>query len=344
MRVLAYADLQATIGHERSFTQPTKSLQLWRMERFFDEVKRIYDQFECHALWDLGDTTDDRVAIPVPVLDLLCDRLEHFTGKWNIKLVGNHEQYLRDTTVNAGKAFRKHFQVVETVDVFEYGKFNILCASYHDDFQVITDFLRNAPQHRSILLGHFPVVGCQMSTGTSLTGVPRNMLSFVKLGLLGHVHLPQQIDDLHYIGSPFQQHWGEAGEHKRVAVLDISEQGIFKLGWQLIQGMPLYRQVNFEEWQRLVKPDSEDRYKVVLTSLEETEAFYAHPLANRVDEPIHDYAQTVKTQSTNGGSISNSKEDLMKRYMAENPPGERHIEMDDATMLAFGEEISQPSQ
>ncbi len=341
MRVLIFSDLQATDGHERCFTDPSKPLQLWRVNKFFSEIQRIYTEYRCSAIFDLGDTTDDRTAIPLSVIDLLCDRLEAFDGKWNIKLVGNHEQFLRDTKVHAGKMFRHFFHVVETCETIRFGNVNILCVSYHDDVEAILKFIRSQPKtERSILLGHFQLAGCQMASGMAVTGVPRDTLKFVEIGLLGHIHKPQTIGNLHYIGSPFQQHWGESGEDKRVAVLDISDTEL-SVNFVPLEGFPRYRQVTFPEFVECVKENSEDRYKVVLRSIEETEHFYAHPLANRADEAVYAYEQSAEPGAAEiGGDIPRSKQDILLRYMAKTPPKDIGITLDDEAVLQFGEGIT----
>jgi hypothetical protein len=340
MKVLVYSDAQATDGHERCYTDPTKPLQLWRIERMYGELQRIYTEHKCQALWDLGDTTDDRTAIPVSVIDLVCDRLDFFDGKWNLKLVGNHEQFLRDTRIHAGKMFRHFFHVVDTCEVIRFGKVNILCVSYHDDIEAILAFIRRQPKlEKSILIGHFQVAGCQMNSGLAATGVPRDQLKFVDIGLLGHIHKPQTMGNLHYVGSPFQQHWGESGEQKRVAILDITDAGV-EVEFVPLTGFPVYRQVSFPEFMDCVQETSEDRYKVLLTSLEETEKFYAHPLFNRADEAIYAYEQEESAGQDCNSEIPRSKQDILVRYMTKNPPGDLGIVLDDEAMLQFGEGIT----
>ena len=277
----------------------------------------------------------------MPVIDLMCDRLERFTGKWNLKLVGNHEQFLRDTKIHAGKMFRSFFHVVDGCELIPCGNVNILCASYHDDDHAVMEFLRVHRAKRPILLlGHFQLAGCQMNSGLAASGFSREMLDFVNIGLLGHIHKPQSLGKLHYVGSPFQQDWGESGDAKRVAIVDIQGSQI-DVSWVPLEGFPAYRQVSFADFLASVRPDSEDRYKVVLKSIEETEKYYAHPLANRADEAIYDYEQTVETNGTETGDpIPRSKQDIMLRYLKQNPPKDLGIALDDDTMLAYGDQIS----
>lgn len=344
MKVLCYTDAQATDGHERCLTDPTRLLQLWRIQRLYQELQRIYTEYKCEALWDLGDTTDDRNAIPVSVIDLLCDSLEFFDGERNLKLVGNHEQFLRDTRVHAGKMFRRFFHVVDTTQTIRIGKVNILCVSFHDDPQAILDYLQRAPKTTpSVLIGHFQVVGCQMSSGMAATGIPRDAIDFVNIALLGHIHKPQTLGNgnVHYIGSPFQQHWGEAGEDKRVAILDISDDGV-QVEWIPLTGFPRYRTVDYAEFCQLANEKSEDRYKVVLRDLAETEKFYAHPLCNRVDEAIYSYTQETEGDLVQSNpAIPHTKAAILEAYVNKYPPGDTGLALDAQAVLEFGEALTQ---
>lgn len=310
----------------------------------YSELKRIYDAYNCEALWDLGDTTDDRNAIPVPVIDSVCDCLEPFDGQWNIKLVGNHEQWLRSTKVHAGKMFRRYFDVVESTKVIRMENVNVLCVSYHDDSSAIVDFLRRCPRNvPTILLGHFQVVGCQMSSGIAATGVPLEEMKFAQISLLGHIHKPQEIGNrVHYVGSPFQQHWGETGEDKRVGILEIGGPQGDTLNWVPMTGFPRYLQVSFPQFIKLVEEKSEDRYKVVLKNIEETEQFYAHPLSNRADEAIYAYENQGAPETVAEDVAVRSKNDVMREYLRKNPPLNSGVALDEESMLQYGESLLGP--
>lgn len=310
----------------------------------YQELKRIYDEYRCDGLWDLGDTTDDRTAIPVPVIDLICDALEPFKDGFNIKLVGNHEQWLRSPSVHAGKMFRHYFNVVETTKIIPLENVNIACVSYHDDTTAIVDFLNQCPRHKPVIvLGHFQVVGCQMASGAAATGVPARALSFAYLSLLGHIHRAQEIAcNIHYVGSPFQQHWGEATEPKRVLVIEFDGGRGEKMISVPMRGFPEYRQVSFSEFLERVREDSEDRYKVVLTSVEETERFYAHPLHVRASEAIYNYTVPgVESDVAEGAVVANDRSSILREYMKLYPPGENEVDLDEESMLAAAEQIVQ---
>lgn len=295
MRLLAYADLQATDGSERCFRGADTSLQQYRVSLFFEKLYTIYEENSCEGLIDLGDTTDDRSAIPVPVIDTVLAGLDRFPENGlNYKIIGNHEQFLRDTSIDVSRLFSRHFTVVNR-DVVAFGSTRVVFASYPANHDELTQWLAKqaAGPSPKLLFGHFQVVGARMNSGLAIMGIPREVLDRFRLSLLGHVHLPQTIGSrIHYVGSPFQQNWGEAGQAKRVAIVDTEA---LTVEWVPLEGFPVYRQADFATFTTQYSADSEDRWRVVLHSQDEAERFYAMPEAAYC-EPIHAYgAGTGKT-------------------------------------------------
>lgn len=322
MKLLVFADLQATNGHERCRSQPNVSLQQWRVTKFFTDALAIYNEHECDGVIDLGDTTDDRSSIPVPTLDALMAGIEQFPDSpWNIKIVGNHEQYIRDGRVNTGRLFRHKFNVVDTMKVFKYDTRRLVFASFGTELEITDYLMKTADRYQDnalVLFGHFQVQGCLMNSGIAPNGVPLAALKQFQLGLLGHVHKPQDVTDrIHYVGSPFQQNYGEAGESKRVGILDLDQ---LTLTWVKLEGYPRYRVIEWSEWES-VDFTSEDRVKVILRNQEDVAAFYAHQHCALADEAIYDFERApdsgvsakVESSGWSAGSV-------LERYTRLNPP------------------------
>lgn len=351
MKALCYTDLQATDGHERCFNDPTQSLQISRVSALYSILLQIYKEHRCDCLWDLGDTTDDRTAVPVPAIDAVCYGLGQFPqSQWNLKLIGNHEQYLRNTNVHIGEMFMPFFNVVPGNQAFTQGNTRILCCSYPaciaDTAQWIGDQHKLAQKagQKVILLGHFSVMGCMTGDGRLLEGMPKDIVSWADLGLLGHIHKPQSITKrIHFIGSPFQQNWGERGEEKRVAIVDISTATV---KWVLITGFPLYQSVGLEEFKELCSVETEDRFKVILKTQAEAATFYAHPLAHRA-EPIYEFTEEIEeSESTGGAKAQTSKwsfDSVVRRYVERYTPDASGIPASVEEMVDYGKEIAVPS-
>ena len=342
MRALCYADLQATDGHERSRLNPAKTLQQARVEKFYADLLAIYKQYNCEALWDLGDTTDDRSSVPVPTIDAVIAGLEAFPqSDWNLKLIGNHEQYLRNTKVNVGRLFKPFFNVIDGNAAYSCGEVTIHCASYPAADEELVAWLQKQARTKgpSILLGHFQVLGCQMNSGQAVTGIDIKLLRFANLTLLGHVHAPQSLGKgIHYVGSPFQQNWGEAGEQKRVGIVDTDS---CEVNWIPLRDYPSYREVSVDEFADIDISTTEDRFKVVITNPDEAQRFYSTPSSGAV-EPVYSYdvAATVESSGTlpaeeGGWGI----EDVMRRYMKKTPIQGLASEVSEADLLQFGADI-----
>jgi hypothetical protein len=342
-RALVYTDLQATEGHEKCRHDPTKSLQIWRVNRFYDQLHKIYNDYDCDCLWDLGDTMDDRTAVPVPAINSVCGNLERFpVNEWNLKLIGNHEQYLRNTKVNIGRMFSPFFSVCEQNTLYQTddGVYILACpypAEEGDTMKWINSIRSRVAGHPCILIGHFQLAGCFGPGGELPTGVLPEDVQFVNIGLLGHIHKPQQLGKLYYVGSPFQQNWGEASEDKRVGVVDILNQTV---EWVPILGFPRYMEVSLEDFKELATADTEDRFRVVLKSQAQAAEFFAHPMAHTAAS-VYDFNVSSCNTDTDTEIEGDSwtPENVMRRYTDQNKPADRGIDISPDEMLGIGLQI-----
>lgn len=350
MRVLLYSDLQATEGHERCFSNPTISLQQFRVRKFYDQVSNLAKSHGCQAVWDLGDTTDDRNAIPIATADAVLEGISKLpSSKLNIKLIGNHEQMVRSGDIHIGRMFDRRFHVVGVREIIplNHNTAVVACAFPGNDSEAaewIRKSIREAKHDFQVVvfLGHFQVLGCQMNSGQSLTGIPKKAMEQADIAFLGHVHKWQKFaPNQYYVGSPFQQNFGEANEEKFVAVLDTEH---LTVDWVQLEGFPKYQTVSFQDFAREIAPTSEDRYKVVLRSPEEAEQFYAHPYSSRVVEPIYAYERSAVEGLSNAAVQMSgdqwSLESVLKRYVSKVPPSSRGVLLSEDEMLEYGHQIA----
>lgn len=334
MRLLCYGDLQATDGDELCFTQPNVTLQHYRVARFFDDLVKIYADYGCDGVVDLGDTTDDRSAIPIPTVEVLGAGIAKIPKGENFKLTGNHEQYLRDISVNNRRLFQHRFHVFDDRKIINFGsQWSGFFVSYPADHKELTEWLIKETQRirgPKILFGHFQAQGAFYNNSTALTGVPKDVLNKFNLVLLGHVHLPQSVTPtIHYVGSPFQQDWGESNQQKRVGIVDTDAMTV---EWVPLSGYPEYRSVTMDEFTKLAEEASEHRYKVTLNSHEETEAFFRHPHFNRATAN-YNYDETPAEQSNETHDWS--FDGICRRYLKQVPPSTFGIELSDDDMLGI---------
>jgi len=208
MRFLIYGDLQAADGHERCFNNPSMPLQRWRVNTFMAFVRETYDKYGCDGLIDLGDTTDDRQAIPIPTIHSVLTPLSRFWGKQNIKLIGNHEQWLRSTEMDPGVMYKGIFNVVKSHDVIDF-KCGVVfaCVSYIDDKdelkKAVAETVKKAKNiagigRKVVLLGHFSVQEALAHNLTLQDGLCPDDIPKVDAAFLGHIHKHQQFKPNHF--------------------------------------------------------------------------------------------------------------------------------------------------
>lgn len=339
MKLLVYSDLQGTDGDESCRSDPTQSLQHYRIVRFYADLERIYTEHKCQGVIDLGDTTDDRASIPMPTIDAVGAGLERIPdSEYNFKLTGNHEHFLRNTTINNRHLFKHKFTVIDNVAIYDIDGINAVFCSYPASMKELAEWLhKNVKSFEApaALFGHFQVAGCKLNNGTALDGIPQKLLAPFACSLLGHIHIPHSIgEDIHYVGSPFQQDWGEAGQKKRVAIFNTEHEDFVE--WVPLAGYPEYRQVAWDKFKTL-KNIEEHRYRVLLRSHEETELFFQHPLFQQV-EPVYEYdaAVTEELKTEQNWTFDG----IVRRYMALVPPNKIGIDIEAEEVLSFGIDLA----
>lgn len=342
MRLIVYSDLQATESGDQCFNSPGTDLQLFRVQAFFAKLKNLYTEFDCEGIVDLGDTFDDRSAIGIRSLDTVLAGLEQIpAGAFSVKLIGNHDQFLRNGSIHNGRIFKPRFTVPDANEIIDLEGTLIFLASYPDEHSKLTQWLDTESlrhrQRRKILLGHFQMVGATLQGGTeAVLGVPRNIVERFDLTLLGHIHLPQSLGKrIHYVGSPFEQNWGEAGQSKRVAVLDTKT---LSVKWLPLTGFPVHRRGSLKEFEAQFDPASEDRWKVELRNHADSERFYAMPESVRY-EAVYAYDTQDSVQNRDEPPTDWSLGASLDRWVKTVPPANYGIELQPEEVVEIGRQL-----
>lgn len=342
LRALVYSDLQAEDGNEFLRSDPTTPLQRWRVRRLYADLAQLFVKHKCQFLIDLGDTTESRTGIKWGAMS------EVARGLWSInpdpalslKLIGNHEQPMRNGLETPADAYLRHHFVIRDraiICIDEEGP-AIVCASYPANHADLTLWLENTTRtlagKKILLLGHFQAIGAKMPSGFAENGIPAAALAPFTLGLLGHVHRPQSVagTNCHYVGSPFQQNLGEQDEEKRVGLLDLRT---LELKWlPLPSRYPAYRSMGVEEFEKCAAKMGEDRLTVSITNAKEAEQFRVHPLNAEARTSLEHYE--TPAAATPSANVPTSREGLMERQVEDNPL--ENWEKSD--LLALGRELA----
>jgi DNA repair exonuclease SbcCD nuclease subunit len=240
------------------------------------------------------------------------------------------------------------FRVVKSHEVIDFPRCPVVfaCVSYVDDEEklkkVVAETILKATTvaggRKVVLLGHFSVKGA-MAHGMEIEdGLDTKDISKVDATFLGHIHKFQEFKPRHfYVGSPFQQNFGELNETKYVMILDTKAGKVYPIDTK----MPQYHRHSFDQFEASVVDNSEDRFEVKLKSFQEAEKFYAHPLSHRA-VPIYDYIESSPSTSNVESStpeMSFEVNALMKAYLENNPPNKKGLLTTSEDLLAFGQEL-----
>jgi DNA repair exonuclease SbcCD nuclease subunit len=323
MRFLVYTDLQATEGSDRCFVDPSLPLQRYRVKRFFGFLAKVFNDEQCDAIIDLGDTTDDRSYIPRATLDSLLGGLSQFAPNSNgIKLTGNHEQLIKYADVNSKHLFQPYFGAVDPETILLDEKVEAVCHPFHEDYDAVNATIEKRlaglrPESFKVLLAHGDVCGVRYDSGEACKkGIDPKLVERFDLALLGHVHRHQKISrNAYYVGSPFQQDFGEAAQRKFVVVFDTEHPKTLK--WITVEGMPEYRVVDLKDFVSKASPTEEHRYWVTLNSIEETEQFYADPKSILGQAKLTYTAKLAESAKADSEALSDRQ--LLERYAATRP-------------------------
>lgn len=313
MRALVYADLQADIGSSSMRGNPAQNLQLWRCRRFFNQMAELCEKHDCACVWDLGDTTDNRTSIAIPVIDLITEGIRKLPDhEGNLKLIGNHEQFYRDPRLHSGSIYDTRFAVIETFKRVKVCDRYVACVSYPYNEAEVLKWIEALPdKEKTTLLGHFQMKNARLDNGVSTSGIPLEAVRPFAQVLLGHVHRGQAMaDNVHYVGSPFQQNWGEAGQEKRVGIFDLQS---LQVEWISLDGYPTHHEVSLAEMKK-IEP-AENFYRVMLQSKDEARAFYKGDLPTYAI-PVYNYSNApAEVESDSSSPAAWSPADCVRKWV-----------------------------
>jgi len=320
MRLILFADLQAAEKTDRCFSDPATPLQRWRVTKFYEWLYALANELEVDGVVDAGDTTDRRDAIALPTIHAILaagakigKRFEH-----NFKVQGNHDHHVKDGSIHNGEMFSRDYRVVsDGVSKFELPDgTTLVCAPFSENTQKLAEDLLAFADKNAICVGHFQVAGAEMNSGVSEAGVPLTALRGYAFTILGHVHKPQTVcKGVHYVGSPFQQDYGESGEDKRVALIDTKK---LTVEWIPVEGFPVYRVMELEPFLKLKKSKvhPEDRFRVRVSSVQDAARIAAAPLGRQAEPEFQPReADRPETQSAASWNL----QDAMRAWVKSHP-------------------------
>lgn len=180
----------------------------------------------------LGDLFDSRTKIDVDVYYATWQAVKSLTEVVDVTLLlGNHDSYAKSGESHSLEPFKSICHVIDEYQVwdetdFKNETFRIAAHPWVDDVQKLKDKLATLSECGLLLIHQGmqeAAIGPYAATGHGKLSVKDLPLDKVKYVFAGDYHKRQFFGPgsrVHYIGSPYQLNFGEAGEEKALTLLD----------------------------------------------------------------------------------------------------------------------------
>jgi len=185
-------------------------------------LKRVYDIFRknrCECVFFLGDLFNTKYRVAASVLSAVTDFFKNEPLK-TIFIPGNHDLASNGCLIDFLKLSDTHI-VIEEPSILEIDELEFLFHPYTRDVKNM--LLEDA----DVLLMHQYIHGTYKINNIPITfsenisdSIDPNKLSKYKMVLSGHLHLPLDIGNIHFIGTPFTNSFGETESNMGFVILD----------------------------------------------------------------------------------------------------------------------------
>lgn len=212
---------------------------------------------EINKIVFLGDLLDKSSRIKNDVFVPLFKKIEHMKEQgiemWFI--FGNHDITSTNTNSSILEVFEKYGHLVNSIQTYELGNFTInMCPFTKDESLVPT-------VNADYLFTHLNIMGFDLGggriAGEEQQAFPVSMFSNYKTVFTGHYHKRQCIDNVQYIGAPYQLNFGDAGDYNKgfeVLNLKNGEREFIKY-----DKAPIFRKYTYDElWNKIENEKSLD--------------------------------------------------------------------------------------
>lgn len=184
-------------------------------------------------LFILGDLFDNPLETNVLVKNIVINIFNTLINKFpklQIKiLTGNHDIYYKTTLETSSLAIFNHFpqiEIIKTIKPININGIDILCVPWlvKDSF-IKNEFLKLIDDNISydLCFGHFEVNQFEIIPSVyEQKGLPIEAFKNFKYVYSGHFHIRNTIQNVNYLGSPYEITWNDYGNSKGITLIDIS--------------------------------------------------------------------------------------------------------------------------
>jgi DNA repair exonuclease SbcCD nuclease subunit len=226
-RIALTSDLQ--FDEYARWSQQTEGGTTTRLDDFlkcFEWVVSSAVAQHCTHLFVLGDVFESRTAISIPVLDRVCLAFAKAEEQLRVVvLAGNHDSYLRDTSLTSTRVLQgvvNHVVTVPTVMTVDVGGGRIGLVPWDDDPLTLAQGVSTMRVAGvDYLFSHVMLKGAITGSPHGIPVTSMTQTEFKRV-LLGDVHAPTKIgQNIQYLGAPLQINYGDVGGERGFWTLDL---------------------------------------------------------------------------------------------------------------------------
>lgn len=307
------ADWQFALGNRLSTpNEQNVSSRLNDALNCFDWVVNTCVQQGCEGLFILGDVFDSRTVLDLPVIDRVCRKMKEVSQRLPLSILsGNHDSYLRQSSINSLQMFLG----VATVHSVPCVVGDFAFVPWTED---VKDFenavIGCANAGAKYLLSHMLVEGAVPKA----SGVPVGILHperFERI-FLGDVHSPECVDtggptDIQYVGSAMQIDYRDVDGLRGFIIFDAAANDFEYFQNEISPRFHILSDISFEEVRKgdyvRVRTGSAESSRVVVEALKQHSE---EPIAIESDfVEVEDLALRLDVHSSDG------EQAVIKKYV-----------------------------
>lgn len=212
-------------------------------ELYLEIIKNFFTKTLIKTLQDykitdvriLGDLFDCRNNINVRTLNVVLDifdwyQLNHPEIKFKI-LLGNHDIYYKNRIdVNSVNVLRNFYNVsiinkvtIENIKNKSIITYPWMISNSNESLHFLN--IPDSDKKYDLCLGHFEVKGFEISKGiVDIDNLDIKFFRNYKKVFTGHYHLKNTLENISYLGCPYQLDWGDYGDDKGINIWDLEKE------------------------------------------------------------------------------------------------------------------------
>lgn len=321
MKVLIFSDLH---GHPfREFAEDIEGVNSRLIDQIdvINWIKETAVRENVKEVWNLGDLFHLKNYLDSLTLRLVLDSLAGFPVTLRL-LQGNHDYRQWDRSPEILDFVKEHVSMMSGFDDLSDVVF---CLPYRRNVDEVNTSILGYTGSARIFLGHQDIIGVQYGGFVVEKGVDPELLKKFSVSFIGHNHSPFTLRDSNVwsVGAPLQHTFGDMGSDRRILIFDTQTLAVKSIKNTF---SPQFKELIVDTDDTKVPEDTVNFYRIIIRNQVKT------PNLGSIRNKRIIYESATKRKDRTQLSFSDSKEDLLKKYVDAKAGG-----LDKKRLVALGE-------